>query len=187
MFDETRSDEFEITGSLLLAHPQLKDPNFARSVVLMTAHEDAGSLGVVVNKRAGKTLGEVDGSFAKFGLEDVPVYIGGPVAQDQLILSAWKASPHTNEFKLFFGLEPARAQEKRFLDPELHFRAFRGYAGWGKDQLAAELKDNAWVLSEMDGYALSELEGDALWRHAVMNINLELGLMTMEPERPEQN
>ena len=60
MFQEDDSDEIEILGSLMLAHPHLKDPNFARSVVLMTAHEDEGSLGVVVNRSAGMNLGEVD-------------------------------------------------------------------------------------------------------------------------------
>ena len=155
MFQEGHSDEFEIPGSLMLAHPQLRDPNFARSVVLMTAHEDEGSVGVVVNRSAGMNLGEVDDSFADFGLEDVPLYIGGPVATDRVILAAWKVDPIINEFRLYFGLEPNKAQEKRLEDPDLRFRAFRGYSGWDKDQLTGELSDNAWVVSDMDGYALT--------------------------------
>ena len=187
MFQEGDSDEFEIPGSLMLAHPQLRDPNFARSVVLMTAHEDEGSVGVVGNRSAGMNLGEVDDSFADFGLEDVPLYIGGPVATDRVILAAWKVDPIINEFRLYFGLEPNKAQEKRLEDPDLRFRAFRGYSGWDKDQLTGELSDNAWVVSDMDGYALTHLEGDELWRHVIMNINLELGLMSMAPELPEWN
>ncbi len=187
MFDETKGDEFEVTGSLLLAHPQLKDPNFVRSVILMTAHEDEGSLGVVVNKSSGLNLGEVDDAFADFGLEDVPLYIGGPVSTDQIILAAWKVKPQAGEFKLFFGLEPSSAKAKREADPDLRLRAFRGYAGWGKSQLTSELSDNAWVVSEMDGHALSHMEGDQLWRHVIMNINLELGLMSMAPEPLERN
>ncbi len=187
MFEQGEDDAFEITGSLMLAHPHLKDPNFARSVVLMTAHEDEGSLGVVVNKSAGMTLGQVDTSFTDFGLADVPLYIGGPVASEQVILAAWKVDPIVNEFRLYFGLEPMKAQAKREQDPDLNFRAFRGYAGWGKSQLAGELSDNAWVVSDMDGYALTHLEGDELWRHVIMNINLELGLMSMAPDSPEWN
>ena len=187
MFSDDENDSIEITGSLMLAHPHLKDPNFVRSVVLMTAHEDEGSLGVVINRSAGMALGEVDPSLKKYGLQDVPLYIGGPVASDQLILAGWKVDSIFNEFQLFFGLDPAKAQIKREQDPDLKLRAFRGYAGWSKDQLEGELSDNAWVVSEMDGIALNRFEGDDLWRHVIMNINLELGLMSMAPDIPESN
>ena len=70
MFQEDDSSAFEIPGSLMLAHPHLKDPNFARSVVLMTAHEEEGSLGVVINRSAGLNLGQVDASFADRSLGD---------------------------------------------------------------------------------------------------------------------
>lgn len=181
------NDSFDIAGSLMLAHPHLKDPNFVRSVVLMTAHEDEGSLGVVVNRSAGMNLGEVDSSFSKYGLSDVPLYVGGPVASDQLILAGWKVDPIFNEVQLHFGLDPEKAQAKREEDPDFKLRAFRGYAGWQRDQLEGELSDNAWVVSQMDGGALIEFEGDALWRHVIMNINLELGLMSMAPEVVEWN
>ena len=171
----------------MLAHPHLKDPNFIRSVILMTTHEEEGSLGVVVNKASGLRLGEVDQAFGDFGLEDVPLYFGGPVANDQVLLAGWKVDPIQGEFRLFFGLDPASAKAKFEEDPELDLRAFRGYAGWGKGQLESELSDNAWVVSEMDGQALAELEGDALWRHVIININLELGLMSLAPDRPESN
>lgn len=171
----------------MLAHPHLKDPNFVRSVVLMTNHEEEGSIGVVVNKSAGLSLNEVDPSFSEFGLGDVPLYIGGPVSTDQVILAAWNSDPHSGEFRLFFGLDPAIAKQRVEEDPGLKIRAFRGYAGWGKGQLESELSDNAWIVSEMDSFALSQLEGDELWRHVIININLELGLMSMAPERPEVN
>jgi len=171
----------------MLAHPQLKDPNFLRSVILMTAHEEEGSLGVVVNKSSGLNLGEVDPGFADFGLEQVPLFIGGPVSSDQVLLAAWKVDPAFGEFQLFFGLDPAAAKAKLEEDPLLNLRAFRGYAGWGEGQLDSELSDNAWIVSEMDGPALAELEGDALWRHVMIKINLELGLMSLAPDSPEEN
>jgi putative transcriptional regulator len=187
MFHESEEDSFRIPGSLMLAHPHLTDPNFARSVILMTAHEEAGSLGVVVNKFSGQKLGEVDGSFGEYGLENIPLYIGGPVATDRVILGGWKIDPELGSFKLFFGLEPALAASKLEEDPNISLRAFRGYAGWAKGQLEDELSNNAWVVSEMDSQALSQLEGDELWRHVIININLELGLMSLAPEHPEVN
>ncbi len=182
--DESSSS---IVGSLMLAHPQLKDPNFVRSVILMTADEEEGSLGVVVNKASGLVLGEIDAAFADFGLEHVPLYIGGPVSSDQVLLAAWKSDPTFGEFQLFFGLDPASAKAKLEEDPKLSIRAFRGYAGWGEGQLDKELADNAWIVSEMDGLALAELEGDSLWRHVILKANLELGLMSLAPDCPEVN
>ena len=166
MFHESEDNSFRIPGSLMLAHPHLTDPNFVKSVILMTAHEEDGSLGVVVNKFAGQKLGEVDASFRDYG---------------------WKIDPVLGSFKLFFGLEPALAASKLDEDPDISLRAFRGYAGWGKGQLESELSNNAWVVSDMDSQALSELEGDDLWRHVIININLELGLMSLAPEHPEVN
>ncbi len=187
MYDETHEEGIELTGSLMLAHPHLKDPNFFRSVVLMTAHKPEGSVGVVVNKKSGLTLGQVNGEFFKYDLQDVPLYVGGPVDQDQIFLSAWKVLPEKNEFKLYFGLEPTIAQSKKETDSDLVLRAFKGYSGWGEGQLQNELGENAWVVSQMDGYAISQLDGENLWRHVIMNINLELGLMSLAPEVVEWN
>ncbi|MEM9160151.1 MAG: YqgE/AlgH family protein [Verrucomicrobiota bacterium] len=189
MYDETKKDDEDVglAGSLLLAHPDLKDPNFAKSVVLMTAHEDEGSLGVVINSDTGLKLGDVSEEFKNSGLGDVPLYVGGPVAQDQIILAGWKVDEDVGEFKLYFGLEPLVAQSKRETEDGLVLRAFKGYSGWGKDQLVGELKDNAWVVSDMDGQAITELHGDSLWKHIIMEINPELGLMAMAPEELEDN
>ena len=62
---ERRQPEKEsIAGSLLLAHPSLRDPNFRRAVVLMSVHNSDGAMGVVLNRPLGKRLGELNGEFA---------------------------------------------------------------------------------------------------------------------------
>lgn len=187
MYDETKGDEIDLAGSLLLAHPHLTDPNFSRSVVLLTAHGADGSLGVVLNRSSGRRLRQLDESFEGFGLGDVPVYLGGPVGQDQIILAAWKTLETAGEFRLYFGLEPLIAQSKMQIDPDLEFRAFQGYAGWGEAQLLGELEDNAWVVADMDARAVSERSGEALWLHLISKTNPELGLLSLEPDEPEAN
>lgn len=53
-------------GNLLLAHPRLLDPNFRRTVILLSAHADTeGSVGVIVNRAMGQTLGEFDPELAR--------------------------------------------------------------------------------------------------------------------------
>ena len=68
-----------LAGSLLLAHPAMRDPNFRRSVVLLSAHGDDGAMGVVLNRPLGKQLGDLNAQFAASAIAGVPVYKGGPV------------------------------------------------------------------------------------------------------------
>ncbi len=187
MYDETQDDSPQLTGSLLLAHPHLKDPNFASSVVLMTRHEDTGSLGVVLNHSTGERLGQLSSEFNECGLGHVPVYLGGPVNPNQIILAAWKTVPDLGQFQLFFGMEPVVAQSKMEEDPDLVFRAFKGYSGWSEGQLLSELESNAWVVSEVDAESISSKDGPDLWRHLIMEVNPELGLLSMVPEDPDSN
>ena len=69
-----------LAGTLLLAHPSMRDPNFRRSVVLMSAHNAEGAMGVVLNRPLHKRLGELSGEFAL-----------GPLASVPLVLSAWRS------------------------------------------------------------------------------------------------
>ena len=101
-----------LSGSLLIAHPKLQDPNFCKSVILLSVHsKDDGALGVVLNQPTGKTLGELDVKFQLGSLANVPVYKGGPVSPEQMILSAWKCQPESGLFKLYFGITEEKAKE----------------------------------------------------------------------------
>lgn len=188
MYDETNEDQdAALAGSLLLAHPHLEDSNFACSVVLMTTHEEGGSVGVVLNKNTGKCLGAFSDEFEKYGLTDVPVYEGGPVEPNHIIIAAWKLSPEEGQFQLYFGLDPAVAQSKMLGDPDLTVRAFKGYSGWSDGQLLGELEANTWVVTDVDGELLDKMEGRELWRNLIMEVNPELGMVSLEPEMPERN
>src|ERR1043165_3338167 len=98
-----------LAGSLLLAHPSLRDPNFRRCVVLMSAHNAEGAMGVVLNRPLGKRLGEVSGDFALGPLASVPLFTGGPVQTEQLVLAAWQI--RDDGFRLHFGIQPDPAQQ----------------------------------------------------------------------------
>lgn len=187
MYDETKGDEIDLAGSLLLAHPNLTDPNFKQAVVLITAHGEEGSVGVVLNRSQNLTLNEVNTEFATYGLSDVPLYSGGPVNENQILLAGWELLPETNEFKLYFGLQPEEAQRRRLESDQIVLRAFQGYSGWSEGQLLEELEGNAWVVSNVDGEAINSLEGKELWSQIIMEINPELGLLSLAPETPDEN
>mgnify|MGYP001811156098 CR=1 FL=1 len=100
-----------LAGQLLLAHPALRDPNFRRAVVLMSAHDKEGALGVVLNRPLDRSLASLSTDAALSPLADVPLYHGGPVEPEKLILVAWRYHEEASEFQLHFGLEPDRALE----------------------------------------------------------------------------
>ena len=98
-----------LAGSLLLAHPAMRDPNFRRTVIFMATHSAEGAMGVVLNRPTRRTLGTVNGSFAYTPLAEVPVFIGGPVQPEQLMLVVWQMRPEG--YRLFFGIDPEKATE----------------------------------------------------------------------------
>jgi len=174
-------------GTLLLAHPALLDPSFRRTIILLSAHSaEEGSIGVIVNRPTGQTLGQFDSELGDSLLADVPLYTGGPVATDQLILVAWKWCPDESAFKLYFGIDGERA--KRFLEEDegYRIRGFLGHAGWSGGQLDAEIDQGSWVLSTSLP-ALEDAEGSADWHDLLCDVRPELRLLADAPEDPSLN
>ena len=132
MRERRKTTKQSIAGSLLLAHPAMKDPNFRRTVVLMSAHSADGAMGVVMNRPMGKRLGELNGEFALGALAGVPVFSGGPVQTKQLLLVAWQN--REDGFQLHFGIEPDKAGQL-VGEGGTQLRAYLGYSGWSKGQL----------------------------------------------------
>ena len=107
MRERSNDTKETLAGSLLLAHPSMRDPNFRHSVVLMSVHNAEGAMGVVLNRPTGKRLGECSGDFALGPLASVPMFSGGPVQTEQVVLAAWESRP--DGFRLHFGVEPDKA------------------------------------------------------------------------------
>lgn len=179
--------DLHLAGSLALAHPALQDPNFARSVVLVTAHSaDDGTLGVIVNRPLGKTVKDFDPSLAETTFADVPLYSGGPVGHDQLIVTAWRWNPEEGSFRLYFGIDESKAQSLLLEDPELELRAFLGHSGWGEGQIEGELEEGSWVITPLQPDIDTE-EGPAVWRSILARVSPEMRLLADEPDDPSIN
>ena len=176
--------EKSLAGSLLLAHPSMRDPHFRRTVVLLTADGEESSSGVVLNRPLEKRLGDLGGEFALGPLAEVPLFSGGPVQTDQLILAAWQSRPHG--FQLHLGVDPDKAGA--FLKEEgIHVRAFFGYAGWTGGQLRNELKHHTWVVAEAPTDLFS-LPGDlSLWRNLLSREGAQWRLLASESDILDSN
>jgi putative transcriptional regulator len=180
----TKSDS--LAGQLLLAHPALRDPNFKRTVILLSVHNPDGAMGVVLNRPLDKQLGELNAEFALGPLAGVPLYCGGPVNADQLIIVSWQWLTEENAFQLHFGVDPENASGL-IGTPGITLRAFLGYAGWGQGQLENEMKHDTWFATPVEGTQLDQRDGTTLWRSIVGSLNPELKLLANEPDDPEMN
>ncbi len=173
-------------GSLLLAHPSLRDENFKRAVILIASHDAAGAMGVILNRPLDKCLGELSTDFGAGALAGIPLFSGGPVQPQQVILCAWRPHPDNDGFQLMFGIDPQKAEEL-IGEEGVHLRAFLGYAGWTGGQLEDELRRDTWVVSPLVADLLEDSPGDQLWRDLLGQIDHEWKLLANEPDDPSLN
>lgn len=140
----------DYSGKLLLAHPKLKDKNFSNTVVLASCYgRSLGTIGFVMNRPLNLTLYDFNASkwcdFAK-----VPVYDGGPVSRDKILLAGLQLDRKSNLLKLHVGLNKDCAINLMQNDPSIDLRAFVGYSIWGEMQLEKELHSNCWITIPFD-------------------------------------
>jgi len=186
--DDSNVEFADLSGQLLISHPSLLDPNFRHTVVLISAHtDDEGALGVIINRPLGVTLGEKNDDFTFSPLSDVPIFEGGPVQTDQVILAAWRWEDDSRVFRLHFGLSEEAAREMKLADDGAEIRAFLGYSGWSQGQMEHELDQNAWLVSPVTDTLLADASGEELWKAYLHRLRPELGFLENAPDDPSLN
>jgi len=171
--------DFEAPG-LLLAMPQLVDPNFRRSVVLMTSHAEDGAMGFVVNRPLEVTLTEVleDLSVPWQGPPSSRAFLGGPVLpQSGWVL--WVASPGTERegvVEISPGLYLSASMDvlrELAAKPPRNFRLLLGHAGWGGGQLEGELTEGAWIVAPPDIDLVFNDDAAGMWDAAFRQLGVD--------------
>ena len=173
-------------GSLLVAHPNMLDPNFRRAVLFISTHTpDDGALGVILNRPLEKQVSEVVSEAPLNALDKVPVFFGGPVGRDRLIFASleWKAG---EGLKLNHNVDMGEANKQIGQNPG-SIRAFIGYAGWGAGQLEAEMKQNAWVIRKPDRAAMKLDRLPRLWYDIMRGLGPWFKLLAAAPDDPSLN
>src|SRR5207245_11289871 len=88
-FDDEQAAR-NLAGSLLVAHPNMLDPNFRRTVLFISEHDPGeGALGVVINRPLDRQVADLVTEKPPAGLAEVPVFLGGPVGKNQLMFAAF--------------------------------------------------------------------------------------------------
>lgn len=167
----------KLSPGLLIAMPQLADPNFHRSIVFMLEHNDEGAMGLIVNKPSGLTLGELGRSqnlAVAVALEASPVFMGGPVATHRgFVLHDFEGVEEKTP--IVPGLYVSVSQKS--LEPLLvqdggWFRFALGYAGWGPGQLEKELTEGSWLFQEVTVATLKRETPEDLWEKTLLDMGI---------------
>lgn len=173
-----------LAPTLLLAMPQLLDPNFHRSVVLLVEHTEDGALGFVVNRptetRAADAVMLDPPAKGDSGL---CLWNGGPVETHRgflLLGSDPGAGPEeceqvTEGFHLTASLDVLRRMIE--IPPQElageRCRLLLGYAGWGAGQLDRELAESAWLTAPADPELVFNTAPPAMWERAIRSLGIE--------------
>ncbi|PYK69411.1 MAG: YqgE/AlgH family protein [Verrucomicrobia bacterium] len=182
----SQNKEKSYAGSLLVAHPNMLDPNFRRAVLFLSAHTpDDGALGVILNRPLEKRVSEVVSEAPLNALDKVPVFFGGPVGRDRLIFASleWKSG---EGLKLNHNVDMDEANKQIGKNPG-SVRAFIGYAGWGAGQLEAEMKQNAWVIRKPDRATMKLDRLPRLWFDIMSGLGPWFKLLAAAPDDPSLN
>lgn len=153
-------------GFFLVAKPTLLDPNFERTVVLVTNAPDGATLGVIINRPTKQSLADIlpgNPTLARF---TEPLYFGGPVDHVGLFAVFRAQEAPGQSFAvvddLHLALHPATV-EQLLLKPPEQVRFFNGYSGWAPGQLAAELQRGDWWVFEADPQTVFRTDMATLW------------------------
>ena len=180
-------EEMDTGPTLLLAMPQMTDPNFNRSVILLCRHDDEGALGFVINRPMGIDVADL--------LEwDFPL-------PENVLLTAWEGGPVSPERGWLICREaPLRPEgdEEEFLEvckgiymssSQAHLRnvlsadssesgsdrsrLLLGYAGWGPGQLEAELISSAWLQIPVNDDLIFETDAADVWDKGIRSLGVD--------------
>src|ERR1039458_8685318 len=136
-----------LTGQLLLASPALRDPNFSRTVVLVSVHTAEGAMGGVLNRPSAVTVSEAVPQLEETIGEEAPVYVGGPVQPSSIVFLAEFLDPSPAGLLVFgrIGFPAPDAGIEELAEATARKRVFAGDAGWGEGQLDAEVASGDWI------------------------------------------
>ena len=176
-------DHGPLPGRLVVAAPELDDPNFAHAVVLLLEHAEQGALGVVLNRPRGVEVGALLPAWHDLASEPAVLFTGGPVQSDEAVIAVGRsrhpAQPITEELGVIDLEKPPESQ------PEVSaVRLFTGYAGWGAGQLEAELEAGSWFVVKCETEDVLTTDPRGLWRNVLLR---QGGVFTTITEDPSSN
>lgn len=177
-----------LEGQLLIASPALVDPNFRRTVVLVTEHTDEGAAGLVLNRPSPSAVAELVPQLEELVEDGEQVWVGGPVQPEAVIVLGEFLDPIDAAVPLFGSLGfPSLDDLEEVVPVTTRRRVFAGYAGWGAGQLESELERDDWILEPASNDDAFTDAPEALWSDVLRRKGGIYELVARIPEDPSVN
>ncbi|MCX5044988.1 YqgE/AlgH family protein [Aldersonia sp. NBC_00410] len=188
------ADQAVRPGSLLVSSAELVEPSFRRTVVYVIEHNDAGSLGVVLNRPSDTAVRNVLPQWSELAARPKSLFVGGPVKRDAaLCLATIRIGADITDVPGLRRVDGRVAMVDLDSDPEqlapyiVGVRVFAGYSGWTLGQLEGELERDDWiVLSALPTDLIGPPRVD-LWANVLRRQPLPLALLATHPIEVERN
>ncbi len=155
-------------GVFLVAGNNMSAPLFMESVIYLISYDKNGAMGVIINHPTKVGLSEVLPDIKGMLKRDDPIYMGGPVAINQLMMIIRSGTPPAGSLQLFdhVYISSDTGYLKRMIDnpgADEQFRVYAGYAGWAPGQLEREISRNDWLVTEADAKFLFDKPASSVW------------------------
>jgi putative transcriptional regulator len=163
---------------LLVSMPQMLDPNFARTVVLLAEYGTHGAFGLVVNRQMSEPAHEVITPDPPMHIQkDVRLFVGGPVEPNRAWVLTGHKSLDQEALEVVDGVYLSAAPDaiKRALQsqPDPRMRLVIGYAGWGAGQLDNELTASAWLMAPVEPDLVFDVPVEQMWETAIRRLGAD--------------
>jgi putative transcriptional regulator len=156
-------------GTLLVASPALRDPNFVHAVVLLCDHGSGGSWGLVLNRRTNFTFGDLLDALPFPAAAAGPVHWGGPCESSRLqVLHRLRRDTGTSlavcrNVELGIEIERLKTILADPMSPGEALHGYVGYAGWGAEQLTKEIAEKSWIACTADARIVFDTPPEEAW------------------------
>lgn len=180
-----------LKSRFLIAAPTLRDPNFARAVVLLCEHNESGTFGLVINRPSTLAVREALADFPGTLDRSDFLWQGGPVQQSSVVILHERPSIGglaVND-RLAFGTDVDLLRKLLELPPDEcpRMRLYAGYAGWGAGQLEFELSEEAWIVAPSRIEAIFSDQPETVWSSVLRSMGGRYAIMAMTPPDPSLN
>ncbi len=178
-----------LRGQLLVAGPDLLDPNFRRSVLLVGEHGEEGAMGVILNRPSPVSVADAVPPLAELVDEAELVHVGGPVQPQAIVVLGDFSRPDEAAALVLgsIGFLPAEIESASDVGSLERARVFAGYAGWGPGQLESEIADESWIIERALPDDVFTDDPDALWSTVLRRKGGQFAILALMPPDPSRN
>lgn len=188
MASDATGSSSSLAPSFLLSMPQMTDPNFARTVVLLCKHsEDQGSFGLVVNRplvTSGRVTVNLDPPVSTD--RELQVWAGGPVDPQRSWVLVGREPEGVEELTgmriaddLYLSTSPELLRQLLGPAPPSRTRLIVGYSGWAPHQLEMELEASAWLMADVDSDLIFGTPPEHMWEAAIRRLGADPAALQM--------